>query len=94
MSGIIAATRTRGGNDGTSDVGVYWHFLLGHRDGDRMFLEMVDRALDVFHQQGGHVPADSLADHDPHDGDVLGLAGQGEGGNLPAALQQPVGQVV
>ena len=82
------------GNEGASDVGVYRDFLLGHRDRDRMLVEMLDRAPDVVHQQAGHVPADPLADHDAHDGDVLGIAGQGECRNLPAALQQPIGEIV
>lgn len=84
----------RGGNASASDVGVYWDFLLGHRNCDRMLVEMLDRTPDVVHQQAGHIPTDSLADHDAHDGDVLGIAGQGECRNLPAALQQPIGEVV
>ena len=67
---------------------------VGQRHGDRVGLEMGDGALDVGHQHRRQVAADALADHDPHHGDVLGLAGQREGRRLPAAARELVGEVV
>src|SRR5271157_1987692 len=92
---VAEICRSPGGcADGASDVGMDRHVRLGERHGDRVLAEMGEGALDVVHQQLRHVAADALADHHAHHRDVLGPAGQREGRNLPATLQQPVGQVV
>jgi len=52
---------------------------------DRMLLEILDRSLNVVYQQRAEVPAETVPDKNPLDGEILTIRGQRIGGDLPAA---------
>jgi hypothetical protein len=56
--------------------------------GDRVLLEVLNGAPDIFEQLRGHVAADTLTNHHAHHRGVLRLADQREGRNLPATIRR------
>ena len=60
----------------------------------RIFLQVVDRTLEVFNEQTSQVTAQAEAGHDPLDDQVAAISGHWISGNLPPSHAQPVCQVI
>ena len=59
-----------------------------------MLFKIIQRALEVIHEDGCEVEADPVTDEDTLHWNVLAIDWQGVGWNLPAACSEAVGKVV